>query len=75
MKKKAIIILAMAALLAAGFSACRSGGEEAPQKEDRLLAKAYNKSLYLSELDGMIPEGTSSPAYPVRGGAQYSQRP
>lgn len=60
MKKKAIIILAMAALLAAGFSACRSGGEEAPQKEDRLLAKAYNKSLYLSELDGMIPEGTSS---------------
>ena len=34
------------------------GGEQ--DTEDRLLAKVHNKSLYLSELDGMFPEGTSA---------------
>lgn len=29
-------------------------------ENDRLLAKVHNKTLYLSELDGMFPEGTSS---------------
>jgi len=33
--------------------------EDAPQG-DRLLAEVYNKSLYLSELKSMIPEGISS---------------
>jgi hypothetical protein len=36
---------------------CQSQASE--QQEDRLLAKVYNKSLYLSELDGMFPEGTT----------------
>lgn len=30
------------------------------EQEDRLLVKVHNKSLYLSEMDGMIPEGTNS---------------
>lgn len=30
-----------------------------PNQPDRELAKVHNKSLYLSELDGMFPEGTS----------------
>ncbi|MFN7117065.1 MAG: hypothetical protein ACK4TA_09725 [Saprospiraceae bacterium] len=30
-----------------------------PDKSDRLLAKVHNKSLYLSELDGMFPRGTT----------------
>jgi hypothetical protein len=34
------------------------GGDE--KTDDRLLAKVHNKSLYLSELDGMFPEGTSA---------------
>lgn len=39
------------------FWSCQSGTTE--QQEDRLLARVYNKSLYLSELDGMFPEGTT----------------
>ncbi len=31
-----------------------------PEEGDQLLATVYNKSLYLSELDGMLPENTSS---------------
>ncbi len=49
---------ALAGLLI-GSLACQSGGEEPPE-EDRLLARVYNKSLHLSELDGMFPPGTSS---------------
>lgn len=30
-----------------------------PEKSDQLLAKVHNKSLYLSELDGMFPTGTT----------------
>jgi len=37
---------------------CQWFGGKAP--DDKLLAKANNKMLYLSELDGMFPEGTSS---------------
>lgn len=29
------------------------------EAEDRLLAKVHNKTLYLSEMDGMFPEGTT----------------
>lgn len=36
---------------------CQSAEEE--KENDRLLVKAYNKSLYLSDLGGMFPEGTS----------------
>ncbi len=38
------------------------GGCQFVQKqeaEDRLLAKVHNKTLYLSEMDGMFPEGTT----------------
>lgn len=35
------------------------GDSDKPPKEgDKLLAKVYNKSLYLSELEGIVPEGT-----------------
>ncbi|RMG79389.1 MAG: hypothetical protein D6714_16525, partial [Bacteroidetes bacterium] len=37
---------------------CTSG--EGASKDDQLLAKVYNKSLYLSDMEGMIPEGMSS---------------
>ena len=30
------------------------------KENDRLLAKVHNKTLYVSELDGMFPEGTTS---------------
>lgn len=30
-----------------------------PKQQDQLLAKVHNKSLYLSELDGMFPIGTT----------------
>ncbi len=52
-----IRFLALAGLLT-GSLACQPGGEEL-QEEDHLLARVYNKSLYLSELDGMFPPGTS----------------
>ncbi|HQU58283.1 MAG: peptidyl-prolyl cis-trans isomerase [Phaeodactylibacter sp.] len=38
--------------------ACSSGAGK--EKEDRLLAKVHNKSLFLSELDGMFPEKATS---------------
>jgi hypothetical protein len=44
-------------LLAIGTMACQPAEEVS---EEKLLAKVYNKSLYLSELDGMFPEGTTS---------------
>ena len=37
----------------------RCSSNEAPKKDDRLLAQAYNKSLYLSELEGILPEGVT----------------
>ncbi len=44
---------------AAGLVSCGSKGEKR-SKDDRLLAKVYDKPLYLSDMDGMIPEGMSS---------------
>lgn len=32
--------------------------KEGAKKEDKLLAKVYDRSLYLSELEGVVPEGT-----------------
>jgi hypothetical protein len=40
------------------LSSCSS--EEKRAEGDRQLAQAFNKSLYLSDLEGMIPEGMSS---------------
>jgi hypothetical protein len=37
---------------------CQSSGNE--DTGDHLLAQAHNKKLYLSEMDGMFPEGTTS---------------
>ncbi len=37
----------------------RCGSNEAPKQGDKLLAQAYNKSLYLSELEGILPEGVT----------------
>ena len=33
--------------------------ESAPVENDKILASVFNKSLYLSELDGLVPEGSS----------------
>ena len=38
--------------------ACQPVNQE--KEGDRLLAKVHSKTLYLSELDGMFPEGTTS---------------
>lgn len=37
----------------------RCGGSDAQRKDDKLLAQVYNKNLYLSELEGIVPEGTT----------------
>lgn len=37
--------------------ACQLVGK--PEPQDRLLAKVHNKQLYISEMDGMFPLGTS----------------
>mgnify|MGYP001368742479 CR=1 FL=1 len=37
----------------------RCSSNEAPKQSDKLLAQAYNKSLYLSELEGILPEGVT----------------
>lgn len=44
-------------LLIVGAMACQPAEEET---EEKLLARVHNKNLYLSELDGMFPEGTTS---------------
>ncbi|MEL6866271.1 MAG: hypothetical protein AAFP19_17710, partial [Bacteroidota bacterium] len=33
--------------------------ETPPEPDDKVLAKVFNKSLYLSELEGMTPEGSA----------------
>ncbi len=37
---------------------CGNSGD-AIRKDDQLLAQAYNKNLYLSELEGIVPEGST----------------
>jgi len=51
------IVYFFTGVLLLGLMSCQPPQEE---QEDRLLATVYNKSLYLSELDGMFPEGTTS---------------
>ena len=41
------------------WTACSPASRE-KDPNDRLLAKVHNKSLYLSDMEGMIPEGLSS---------------
>ncbi|MCP3930465.1 MAG: hypothetical protein GY705_15340 [Bacteroidetes bacterium] len=41
------------------LGSCTFSGRNTPE-EDRLLTKVYNKSLYLSDLEGMIPENIST---------------
>lgn len=40
-------------------ASCNSKPEK-HSKDDRILAKVYDKALYLSDMEGMIPEGMSS---------------
>jgi hypothetical protein len=42
-------------VLSASWSGC--GHSTSPKANDKLLAKVYNKSLFLSALDGVVPEG------------------
>lgn len=44
-------------LLVTSLSSCLFDDDK--PKEDMLLAKVHNKTLYLSELEGMFPEGTT----------------
>ena len=48
-------------LLFCALALWQCGDSENPPKEgDKLLAKVYNKSLYLSQLEGIVPEGTTA---------------
>lgn len=42
---------------AAAFWSC--GNTDSAKADDKLLAKVYNKSLFLSALEGVVPEGVS----------------
>ncbi|MDF1867360.1 MAG: hypothetical protein P1U70_21170, partial [Saprospiraceae bacterium] len=47
-------------LLFLGFLLQNCTSDTSPKKDDRQLAQVYNKTLYLSEMAGMIPEGMTS---------------
>jgi len=53
--KKWMYALAALAIILSGCQQSNGGGNQ----EDKLLAEVKNRRLYLSELDGMFPEGTS----------------
>lgn len=53
------ILTSFAVLALSLLFACNSG-EGKGDSGGRLLAKVYNKSLYLSEMEGMLPEGITS---------------
>lgn len=57
MKSSLLIWSSLLALLAVG--AC-SVTEEEEGRGDRRLARVHNKNLYISEMEGMFPEGTTS---------------
>ncbi len=44
-------------LAATSMPGCQPGKTEKNAKNDRILARVYDKTLYLSDMDGMIPEG------------------
>jgi hypothetical protein len=43
----------------AALALWRCGNADSSKADDKLLAKVYNKSLFLSALDGVVPEGVS----------------
>jgi hypothetical protein len=53
--KKWMYALAALTIILSGCQQTNAGGDQ----EDKLLAEVKNRRLYLSELDGMFPEGTS----------------
>ncbi len=55
---KKIVAIILTLFCSAMFWQCSK--KEAGKKEDKLLAKVYDRKLYLSELDGVVPEGTVS---------------
>ena len=50
-----LTFLTLAVLTSLLWSQCQPAEES--KEDDRLLAKVYNKSLYISDMDGMFPEG------------------
>ncbi len=57
MEKMMIFRMLSLLVVATTFLACSNAPEE--KEDDRVLARVYNKTLYLSELDGMFPSSTS----------------
>ncbi|MFN0176214.1 MAG: peptidyl-prolyl cis-trans isomerase [Saprospiraceae bacterium] len=55
-------VKAAAGILALSFCAIflHCGKKEDRKKEDKLLARVYDRNLYLSDLEGVVPEGTAS---------------
>lgn len=58
MQKIVLNISLLSVFLLLLLSSCQPAGQ--PGEDDIALAKVHNKTLYISELDGMFPEGTSS---------------
>ncbi|MCB0622902.1 MAG: hypothetical protein KDC43_02990, partial [Saprospiraceae bacterium] len=58
MKRPFVQLLWIAAFLPWLAWSCQPA--PAGTENDQLLAKVHNKTLYLSELEGMIPESSSS---------------
>lgn len=54
---RTILSLLLLTGLAMAMTSCDSN-ETPPKAGDKLLAKVYNKSLFSSDLDGIVPEGT-----------------
>jgi hypothetical protein len=46
-------------LLFFGALLLQCGPKQSEQKEDKRLARVYDRNLYLSELEGVVPEGTA----------------
>lgn len=45
-------------VVVSGLASCTQGGGKAAG-EDQLLVKVHNKALYISDMEGMFPEGTT----------------
>lgn len=56
-KRSSVLYSVMCGALVLLISACSS---ESQESENRLLARVNNKTLYLTDMDGMFPPGTSS---------------
>jgi hypothetical protein len=68
------ILLIFFSLVTLALFCWQCGDSDNPPKEgDQLLAKVYNKTLYRSELDGIVPEG-STPNDSILMVTAYAQR-